>query len=408
VNRADGDDTVNHSASHCESPVPSTVDYTALARSLASDFARRADLHDEEASSPVENIQALIDSGYTAMTVPTRHGGGGASLANLCHAQEALAAGCASTAWMVNMHVHALAMLNLLDLPDITWVYDAIVKQGAFLTGGFSEPGVGGNWWFPTTRAEPVAGGYVLNGRKHFFTSFPVGTIIFLSAVVRDARGVDQAIGFLFPRPETGLRIETPWNACGMRASGSHSLVIEDLFIPERHVLGEPGQLPLLFMRGVQWAWCSFSSVFIGIAAAALDYSADAVTRRKLAVLHRPLAHLPGVQQRIASMTVKLAAARAALYAAAARDDAEHGDPLHHYIEMSAMKLRTTQLAHDIVVESLRVMGGSSYLRSCPLQRMYRDVTAGLFLPPAADVALEWGGKQALDIPILGEPRWGE
>jgi hypothetical protein len=33
-------------------------------------------------------------------------------------------------------------------------------------------------------------------------------------------------------------------------------------------------------------------------------------------------------------------------------------------------------------------------------------VVAGLLVPPATDVVLEWAGKQALDVPIFAEPRW--
>jgi hypothetical protein len=33
-------------------------------------------------------------------------------------------------------------------------------------------------------------------------------------------------------------------------------------------------------------------------------------------------------------------------------------------------------------------------------------VVTGLLVPPAADVALEWAGKQALGVPVFDEPRW--
>jgi alkylation response protein AidB-like acyl-CoA dehydrogenase len=54
----------------------------------------------------------------------------------------------------------------------------------------------------------------------------------------------------------------------------------------------------------------------------------------------------------------------------------------------------------------MQVQGGSALLSSDPLQRMYRDVVTGLLVPPAADVALEWAGKQALGVPVFDEPRW--
>lgn len=87
-----------------------------------------------------------------------------------------LAAGCASTAFSVNMHVHGLAMIANLGGESAERACRQ-VAEGAVIAGGFSEPGVGGNWWHPTTKAEPVEGGYVLNGRKGFFTGFPAPPI---------------------------------------------------------------------------------------------------------------------------------------------------------------------------------------------------------------------------------------
>jgi alkylation response protein AidB-like acyl-CoA dehydrogenase len=385
------------------------VDYVALAAELAAEFAPRAERHDRAGDFVADNVAALVAGGYTAMTVPAAHGGGGAGLVELCRAQETLAAACGSTAWVVNMHVHGVALLNLLEDADLDWAYQEIVERGGLLAGGFSEPDVGGNWWYPTSRATAVDGGWRLSGRKSFFTGYPAATILFLTAVAADERGADQSLGFLLPRPAEGVRIERPWDACGMRGTGSHALAVEDLFIPARYAVGRGGEIPVLFMRGVHWAWCSFAAVYVGIAAGALAHVVRVVRERRLKVLRKPLAHLPGVQFRVAEMTVKLEAARALLYRTAGRGDGlVDGDPVGHYVEVSLMKLSACQLAHEIVTLALQVMGGSGYLATDPVQRMYRDVAAGLLLPPAADVALEWGGKHALGVPVLGEPRWGE
>jgi alkylation response protein AidB-like acyl-CoA dehydrogenase len=382
--------------------------YIQIARDLAPKFAQRADLYDQRAEFPNENLDDLIRSGYTAMTVPQRHGGGGASLEELCLAQEILAAACASTAFAVNMHVHGVAMLNLLEDADLVWVYDSIVHDGGLIAGGFSEPGVGGNWWFPTTRVVPENGAYRMTGRKAFFTGYPRATLLFLTGVLEDADGVKQPVGFLIPRPDRGVRIVREWDALGMRATGSHTVAIEDLVVEEQYLLGKPGELGVMFMRAVHWAWCSFAAVFVGIARGALAYVTTTMAERKLAVMNKPLSHLPGVQFKVADMTIKLEAARAALYRGARRTAALAEDPIAHYVEMSLMKMSVCQLAYEVVCLGMQVVGGHSYLTLNPLQRMYRDVTAGLFLPPPADVALEWAGKLALGVPVLCDPRWGE
>ncbi|HEV8558923.1 MAG TPA: acyl-CoA dehydrogenase family protein [Actinophytocola sp.] len=380
------------------------IDYLALARDLAPMFAERAPRHDEESSFPYENLDELVRSGYTAMTVPEEFGGDGAPLEVLCEAQRILAGACASTAFAVNMHVHGLAMIARLGGDSAEWACKAVL-DGAVISGGFSEPGVGGNWWHPTTKAEKVDGGYVLNGRKGFFTGYPGATHLFLSAATTDDRGLPQPMAFLIPKPERGIRVTAEWDAAGMRATGSHSLALEDLFIEDRWMVGEQGTLPLLFMSGVHWAWCSFASCFVGIARGALEHVVRTQKARVISVIGKPNAHLPGIQFRVAEMAAKVAAAEAHLDAAIHADH-EVPDPLGHYIDMSLMKSGVTRLSAEAVTLGMQVQGGSGLSSSDPLQRMYRDVVAGLLVPPATDVVLEWAGKQALDVPIFAEPRW--
>lgn len=379
-------------------------DFVALARELAPALAERAAEHDAESSFPHENLDELIKSGYTAMTVPEEFGGAGADLDELCRAQQVLAAACASTAFSVNMHIHGLAMIAKLGGADAEWVCKAVL-DGAVIAGGFSEPGVGGNWWHPTTAAKRVDGGYILNGRKGFFTGYPGATHLFLSAATPDDRGLPEPLAFLFPKPEQGIRVTAEWDAAGMRATASHSLAIEDLFVADEWGIGERGALPLLFMSGVHWAWCSFASVFLGIAKGALAHVVQTQRKRVLSVIGKPNAQLPGVQFRIAEMAANVAAADAHLEAAI---HAEHetADPLRHYIDMSLMKAAVTRLSHETVALGMRVQGGSSLVSGDPLQRMYRDVVAGLLVAPATDLVLEWAGKQALNVPIFAEPRW--
>ncbi|MET8688632.1 acyl-CoA dehydrogenase family protein [Streptomyces sp. NPDC004732] len=384
---------------------PSAVD---IARELAPSLADRAAEHDRESSFPHENFDKLVSSGYTALTVPKEHGGGGITLEELCRGQEILAGACSSTAFAVNMHIHGLAMIAAMDQEDRhAWAYRAVVQDGAVIAGGFSEPGIGGNWWHPTTAATPVEGGYLLNGRKGFFTGFPAATLLFVSAADKDDRGRPKPLGFLLPRPEKGVEVIAEWDAAGMRGTGSHALELKDLYADSRYLIGDAGQLPLMFMRGVHWAWCSFASVFLGTAQAALDYVAAAQRERRLAVLDRTIAHLPGVQFRVADMATKLAAARAHLYAAVRADHSVDVDPLGHYIEMSVMKNAVCKLAHEVVTLALQVQGGSALSSKNPLQRMYRDVVAGLLVPPNSDLTAEWSGKQSLGVPVLDEPRWG-
>jgi alkylation response protein AidB-like acyl-CoA dehydrogenase len=381
-------------------------DYLAIARELAGPFADRAGRYDAAGEFPLENVDDLVTAGYTAMTVPVAYGGGGATLAELCAAQQVLAAACGSTAFAINMHVHGLAMIAALDDPRHEWIFRAVVDDGAVIAGGFSEPGIGGNWWHPASTAARVPGGYRVSGRKSFFTGYPAASLLFLSAALPDPLGLPLPVGFLVPRPAQGVTVTAQWDAAGMRATGSHALRVDDLYVEERHRIGDEGELPMIFLHGVHWAWCSFASVFLGIARGAFDFVTRVQRDRRLHVIDRPLAHLPGIQFRVAEMATKLAAADAYLTAAIEADHDIEADPLGHYVDMSLMKVTVCRLAQEIVTLAMQVQGGTSLVTSSPLQRMYRDVVAGLLVPPAPDFVAEWTGKRELGVPVLDEPRW--
>ncbi|HET8932557.1 MAG TPA: acyl-CoA dehydrogenase family protein [Polyangiales bacterium] len=386
--------------------------YPRILTELAPTFARRAGEYDRNSSFPYETIADLVRCGYTSSTLGERWGGSGASLEQLCRAQEVLAAACGSSAFILNMHLHGIGMVQLMrdDPSAYQWALEA-VQRGALIAGGFSEPGVGGNWWFPTTSVERVPGGYVMNGRKGFFTGFPGAELLFLTGALQEEGETDptrrQAVAFIVPKSSQGIRIEREWDGLGMRATGSHSLVLENLFVPAECLVGEPGEVPVMFMKAVRWAWCSFSSCFLGIAQGALEHVVSSVKARKLHVLNKTLSHLPGVQFNLAEMRTRIATARALLYRTARAQQGLDSDPLGVYVRTSLAKKTICDLCFEAVKIGLQIMGGSGFNNADPISRMFRDVSAGLLVPPTGDVVLEWAGKLSLGVPLLAQPRWG-
>jgi len=80
--------------------------FVGLAAELGEQFAPRAAEHDRKNTFVTENFRLLREAGYTRLPVPEELGGLGASLRQVCYAQEELGKYCASTALAVNMHLH--------------------------------------------------------------------------------------------------------------------------------------------------------------------------------------------------------------------------------------------------------------------------------------------------------------
>jgi alkylation response protein AidB-like acyl-CoA dehydrogenase len=365
-----------------------------LAVQLAPALERRAAGYDEADGFAHEDFDDLVAAGYTVITVPADLGGMGASALDLVAAQSRLAEGSPATALAVNMHLHGVGLLAEGFRDRVEPFLKQVVGEGAILAGGFSEPQSGGNWWYQATTATPLpGGGWRLAGTKTFFTGWPRATHLFLTAAV-EADGDREPIGFLIPRPERGVRVLGDWKAMGMRATGSHVLAVDDLEVPPECVVDRGFPIAVSFLVGSHWSWPSFASVFLGAAEAAYRHVVGGLPKRRNEGLGQVLSELPGVQQAVGEMRMRLDAARAALYAAVRRPP--DPDPVAHYGRMAAAKLFVCQTALEVCTLALRTAGGSGYLRGGPLERLLRDTHAGLLLPPSHDATLQWLGRVEL------------
>ena len=76
-----------------------------IAQTLAEEFRTRAAEYDRTGEFPTTNYARMREAGYLYAPAPAELGGCGASLLEMCRAQQALARGCGSTALAVNMHL---------------------------------------------------------------------------------------------------------------------------------------------------------------------------------------------------------------------------------------------------------------------------------------------------------------
>jgi alkylation response protein AidB-like acyl-CoA dehydrogenase len=207
-----------------------------LAGMLADEFAPRAVEHDRDNTFPFENFQRMRETKYTALTIPEALGGLGANILDFALCQERLAQGDGATAVAVNMHLFALGSMLEGGGPSdpLQQAFVRNIATGGLLLGGsLTEPESGGNWGYPVTRAESVAGGYRLNGRKMFASMAPALDFFLVSATVPGQDGGADKVGaFAIPKGTPGLEIVPTWDTLGMRATASHDLRLTDCFVP--------------------------------------------------------------------------------------------------------------------------------------------------------------------------------
>lgn len=362
-----------------------------LAKDLAKEFAPRAEQHDREGSFPFENIARLKEAAYTTMTTPKEYGGWGASPLTFVLAQEQLVQGCSATAFAINMHCNTVGFYTPFMTPAQKALYLGNVGHKQMLMNGFYTEGGGARSILsPQTKARKVAGGYVLNGQKVFCTLVPIVDYFGISTSLEGYTGAASGgCAFLLPRNAPGLEVIETWDAMGMRATGSHTIVLRDVFAPVDQLIGEEGHMFEEFSQVSYWYCLSFSAIYLGIGQAMYNYVLDYARTRKVQKSGQLVGHLPWNRFAIGEMYNRLEACRTLVYTLA-REIGERRPYGERQVPVTEM-LRTFVAENMLEVANLatRIAGGQGYLKGNPLERYFRDLRSAPLHTLKRDEVLE-------------------
>lgn len=373
-----------------------------LAHPLAIRLAERAEAHDRDASFPFENIEDLRASGLLGLTAPERYGGLGANELEFALVLELLAWGDASTALVFGMHASNIGQLAEGNLwPErFPSLCEDIVERGAMLNAAQAEPELGSpsHGGVPATTAQRTGAGWILNGRKIYTTGAPgLRYFLVLAAIYED--DAIQLGTFLAPSDAPGVRVEKTWDALALRASGSDDLVLEDALLDANALLdvrpvGGPDPRAAL---GLPWGAIALSAIYTGVALAARDETAHFAATRVPTALGKPIGELPTVRLKLGEIEALLLSSHRLLYGLAA-DWVERSDARARLrSQVPLVKSLTTNNAVRVTDLALRVIGGAGLQRSMRIERLFRDVRAGLINAPLDDMALQNAGKAAVE-----------
>jgi alkylation response protein AidB-like acyl-CoA dehydrogenase len=239
-------------------------------------------------------------------------------------------------------------------------------KSWAF---ALTEPGAGSDAAALTTRARRTAGGWLLDGAKHFVSHGDHADFVIVIARAEHEGGFAPT-AFLVERGTPGIRVGRVHPKMGWRGYPMAELVFAEAFVPDANLLGEVGQGLRLAMASIGEARIGVAAHCVGIAQRAFDYALEHVRSRRQ--FGRPLAAFQGIQWALADMALDLEQARALLYAAAQAMDA--GGDARTAVSMA--KLACTEMAGRVCDRALQLLGGAGYMAEGPLEMLYRDVRA--------------------------------
>lgn len=377
------------------SAVPrSPDDLKATLATLRAEFASRAADFDRTGEFPHVNFAQLHAHGLLSLAVPAAHGGADASLSTLAQVVGQIARGDPSTALVLVMQYifHNLAARSAAWPEHLrAQVFGDAVTHGALLNGLRVEPDLGtpARGGLPDTVARKTAEGWRITGRKIYSTGSP--GLTWMTVWARSDEPVPRVGGWLVRRDTPGVRIVDSWDHLGMRATGSHEVVFDDVLTPLDHALDikPPDQHdPRLDAQFAIWNSVLIGTVYDAVAREARDWFAGWLLDRKPANLGAPLASLPRFQEALGRIDALLFANRRLLDVAIAGPTSGADIALTKYL-VTGNAIAAVELAVEHT-------GNPGLSRQSPLERHFRNVLCSRVHTPQNDTILINAGKAAL------------
>jgi len=343
-------------------------------------FAPRAAQYDFTAGFPAEDFDDLFKAGLHAAAAPAEYGGLGLGpykddVFTLWMMTKELAKADLSLARCWEGHTNSMVLLDGMatDEQKARWFGDVVRKGHKWVAwSGEPQSRAPGETARLGTHVKKISDGYLIDGTKVFSTSAGAAEWAILLVNTAGPGGIRNATGSLEDQILLACDLSDPsvsfdsswWDPIGMRATVSHLARFQQTFIPDKQIIGQPGQ----YMRE-GWQTCfipHYGASFLGAAEAAYDFALEYVTSQKKG-------GDPYVLHHIGEMSVNVETAHLWLRHVARLWETGHYDEAK--IAGSRARHTIEHLAEATVKHCIRACGARCLNRPSPLERIYRDLS---------------------------------
>ena len=337
---------------------------------------------DPEKSFSWEIVEKADEVGIRTMTLSEKWGGLGADSLTTAMVIEELGKGDIGVSVVMAQTLKiAQIMEKALNAEQQSRVLPAFAKDPrGVLAIGITEPDNASNYFLPhptpfRTNARKAAGGWVVNGMKHFISNGNRASHYLLFAQTEPGKPMAEATTcFLVERGRKGFTIGRVHDKMGERLANNAELVFQDCFIPDANVVGKVGDgfnvLAEFFPQSNAYA----GATIIGVAGALHQKAIDwAKTRIQGG---RPLIEHDGIRAQLAEMRMLIDASRSYIHRACfLADHQEHGWDR----TLGALpKAMAAQAAWKIAGWTMEIHGGHGYMKELGVEKLVRDAAAFL------------------------------
>jgi alkylation response protein AidB-like acyl-CoA dehydrogenase len=339
-----------------------------LTRELADgELAPRVDDFEARGEFPREVLRTLGRAGLLGLPYPEEYGGGGQPYEVYLQVLEELAGRWLAVAEAVSVHTLSCYPLAAFGsdvqrkklLPDML---------GGELLGAYclSEPQGGSDAASLTTKAVHDGDHYVVNGTKAWITH--AGVADFYNIFCRTGGPGANGISCLLADAATpGIAAQAREKTMGLRSSPVAQVAFDGARIAADRLLGEENRGFKIALSALDSGRLGIAACAVGLAQAALDYAVRYAKQRSQ--FGQAIIEFQGVGFLLADMATHVSAARAmTLHAARLRDA---GRP--YGAEAAKAKLFATDMAMNVTIDAVQVLGGYGYVADYPVERYLRE-----------------------------------
>ena len=370
------------------------IDLPSIIEELGPQFAAQAASRDESAVFVAENYEALHARGVFKALVPEELGGGGLAHSEMCAFVRGLARHCGGTALALSMHQHlvAAAVYNYRNGKPGQKLLEKVASGVILVSTGAND------WLASNGQVEAVEGGYRVSARKPFASGSPKGNVLVTSAPYEDPEAGWQVLHFPVPLSAEGVSLAGDWQTLGMRATGSETVVLDRVFVPEEAVVMRrprseyhPAYNVILTV-----AMPLILSAYLGVAEAAAEIARGQARKRA------DDAAMPVLLGELTNLLTTAQIVHASMVAITNDWDFENT------VETAdAILVRKTIAAKAIIAtveKALEVAGGAGFYRKLGLERLLRDVHGVQFHPLPEKRQQDFTGRLILGLsPVATE-----
>lgn len=352
----------------------------AAARGLIPTLRSRGEEISRTRRVPDDVFKLLADAGLMQLMRPAMYGGPEIGPDVLFQITRELAKGDGSTAWayaVTNSHDHFVGFYPK-QVQDAYWASAKPLSASSYM---------------PVGKAAPTPGGFRLTGKWGFSSGIENSGWVVVGAIVGMLPGERPAPDLrFFLLPATDYKVHDDWHVMGLCGTGSKTVVIDDVFVPDERILSNedvkngntPGAKVHAHPLYHASAWPLFGFCIIAPAVGLAQGAYDIVLEQVKARAAKPD---PLFEARKAAGFMKLAEVSAQIDAAAMLYDRGLNDTVHLMStgqlltkELKARNRRDqtfgTGLLRQAMATLMSMSGGSALYENNHIQRAFRDLQA--------------------------------